>query len=215
MRLSSNVIGNSDDKINFPHELLLTNRQVANLHKAFANNSSADIKLSKTQLSKMIQSGGFLGRLLGPLLKTGLPLMKNVIKPLAKSVLILLGLTAAASAADAGIHKKNLRFRSSSFVLRLHNNNTILIISNDEMKDIIRIVKSLEDSGLLLKGVSKTIQNGAKEQKGGFLSMLLGTLGASLLGYILAGRGINRAGKGFIRASYGNKRQDHKNKMDF
>ena len=83
------------------------------------------------------------------------------------------------------------------------------------MKDIIRIVKSLEDSGLLLKGVSKTIQNGAKEQKGGFLSMLLGTLGASLLGYILAGRGINRAGKGFIRASYGNKRQDHKNKMDF
>ena len=83
------------------------------------------------------------------------------------------------------------------------------------MKDIIRIVKSLEDSGLLLKGVSKTIQNGAKEQKGGFLSMLLGTLGASFLGYILAGRGINRAGKGFIRASYGNKRQDHINKMDF
>ena len=109
------MIGNSDDKINFPHELLLTNRQVANLHKAFANNSSADIKLSKTQLSKMIQSGGFLGRLLGPLLKTGLPLIKNAIKPLSKRVLIPLGLPAAASAADAGIH---IGIGASSFVLR-------------------------------------------------------------------------------------------------
>ena len=83
------------------------------------------------------------------------------------------------------------------------------------MKDIIEIVNSLEDSGLLLKGVSETIQNEAKEQKGGFLSMLLGTLGASLLGNILDGKGINRAGEGVIRAGYGNKRQDHKNKMDF
>ena len=89
---------------NFPHELLLTNRQVPNIHKAFANHSSTDIKLSKTQLSKMMQSGGFLGRLLGPLLKTGLPLMKSLIKPLAKSVLIPLGLTTAASGAVAGIH---------------------------------------------------------------------------------------------------------------
>ena len=95
-----------DDETIFPHRLLLTNRQVSNLGKAFANHSSADIKLSKTQLSKMIQSGGFLDRLLGPLLKTGLPLIKNVIKPLAKGVLIPLGLTAAASAADAGIQKK-------------------------------------------------------------------------------------------------------------
>ena len=87
---------------------MLTNRQVANIRKAFAKNTSIDIKFSKTQLSKMIQSGGFLGKLLGPLLKTGLPLIKNVIKPLAKSALIPLGLTAAASAADAGIHKKNL-----------------------------------------------------------------------------------------------------------
>ena len=84
-------------------------RQVVNLRKAFAKNTSTDINLSKTQLSKMMQSGGFLGRLLGPLLRTGLPLMKNVIKPLAKSVLVPLGLTATASAADAGIHKKNLR----------------------------------------------------------------------------------------------------------
>ena len=118
----------------------------------------------------MIQSGGFLGRLFGPLLKTGLPLIKNVIKSLAKSVLIPLGLTAAASAADAGIHKKILG-----------SGNTTLIISNDEIHDIIKIVKSLEDSGLLLKGVSETVQNEAKEQKGRFFSMLLGTIGASLL----------------------------------
>ena len=102
--MSSNMVGNSNDNINFPHELLLTNRQVANICKAFAKNTSADVKLSKTQLSKMIQSGGFLGRLLGLLLKTGI---QNVIKPLAKSVLMPLGLTAAASAADAGIHKKS------------------------------------------------------------------------------------------------------------
>ena len=100
-----------DNKTDFPHQLLLTNRQVANIRKAFANNSSTDIKLSKTQLSKMIQSGGFLGRLLGQLLKTGLPLIKNVIKPLAKSVLIPLELTEEASVADAGIHKKNIRIR--------------------------------------------------------------------------------------------------------
>ena len=85
LRLSPNMIGNSGDNTNFPHELVLTNRQVSNLRKAFAKNTSTDIKLPKTQLSKMIQSGGFLGRLLGPLLKTGLPLMKSLIKPLASS----------------------------------------------------------------------------------------------------------------------------------
>ena len=95
----------SDDETNFPDKLLLTNRQVENLCKAFVNKSPTDIKLSKTQLSRMIQSGGFLGRLLGPLLKTGLLLAKNIIKPLTKSLLISLGLTAAASAADARIHK--------------------------------------------------------------------------------------------------------------
>ena len=104
LRISSNMVGNSNDNTNFPHDLLLTNRQVENIRKAFANHLSTDIKLSKTQLSKMIQSGGFLGKLLGPLLKAGLPLMKSVIKRLAKSVLIPLGLTAAASAADAGIY---------------------------------------------------------------------------------------------------------------
>ena len=83
------------------------------------------------------------------------------------------------------------------------------------MKNIIRIVKSLEDSGLLLKGVSETIENEAKEQKGGFFTILLDTLGANLLGNTLARQGINRAGEGVIRAGYGNKRQDHQNKIDF
>ena len=148
LRLSSNMVGNSNDNTNFPHELLLTNRQVANIRKNFANHLSTDIKLSKTQLSKMIQSGGFLGRLLGPLLKTGLPLMKSAIKPLAKSVLISLRLTAAASAADAGIHKK---------ILGSGHSNTTLIFSNHEIDDILKIAKSLEDSGVLLKGVSEAI----------------------------------------------------------
>ena len=107
LRLSSNMIGNSYDETNFSHKLLLTNRQVANLRKAFANYLSTDMKLSKTQLSKMIQLGGFLGRLLGPLLKKGLPL----IQPLTESVLIPLELTAAASSADAG-YIKNLRIWS-------------------------------------------------------------------------------------------------------
>ena len=104
LRLSSNMIGNNET--NFPHEVLLTYRQVSNLRKSFANHSSADVKLLKTQLWKMIQSGGFLSRLLGSLLKMGLPLINNVIKPLAKRVLISLGLTASESAADAGIHTK-------------------------------------------------------------------------------------------------------------
>ena len=152
----------------------------------------------------MIQSGGFLGRLLGPLLKTGLPLIKNVTKPLAKSVLIPLGLTAAGSAVDAGIHKKLLGSR----------NMTTLIISNDEIENIIKMVKHLEDSDLLLQGDTETVQNEVKEQKWRFLSMLLGTLGASLLGNFLTckginrvgkGKGINWAGEGVLRAGYGNK----------
>ena len=110
LNLSSNVIGNTNEEYNFPHNLLLTNTQVSKLRKAFANNSSTNITLSKTQLHKLRQSGGFLGKRLGPLLKTGLPLTKNVFKLLAKSVLIPLRLTAAASAADAAI-QKNFRIR--------------------------------------------------------------------------------------------------------
>ena len=204
LRISSNMVSNSNDNINFAHDLLLNNRQVANIRRAFAKNTSTDIKLSKTQLSKMIQSG-FLGRLLGPLLKTGLLLIKNVIKPVTKSSLIPLGLTAAASASNAGIHKK---------ILGSGHNNTTLIFSNDGMDDILKIVHALEDSGVLLKGVSETIQLEATEQRGGFLGMFLGTLGASLLGDILSkglsGESIIRAGEGTIRAGYGSKRSSSK-----
>ena len=144
--------------------MLLTNTQVSKVRKAFANGSSANVKLSKIQLHKIGQSGVFLHRILEPLLKTGLQLIGNVLKPLAKSALIPLGLTAAESATDAAIHKK---FFGSG--------NVTLIISNEEMNDIMKRVKSLKESGLLLKGVSKTIKNEAKQQKGGFLGMLLGT----------------------------------------
>ena len=87
----------------------------------------------------------------------------------------------------------------------LASGNTTLIISNKDMEDLIKIVKSLEDSGLLLKGVTESVQNKVKEQKGGFLSMLFGTLGASSLGDLLAGKGIHRAGEGIVRAGEGNK----------
>ena len=194
LRISSNMVSNSNDNTNFPHELLLTNRQVANICKAFAKNTSTDIKLSKTQLSKMIQSGGFLGNLLG---KLAGPLMK-VAMPLAKNALAPLGISAAMSAIDGSIKKK--MFGSGT---------TTLIISNDEI-NILKIVKSLEDSGLLLKGVSETIQHESKEQRGGFLSMLLRTSGASLLGDILSkglsGKGVIKAGEGTIRAGYGSKK---------
>ena len=188
LNLSLNVVGDSNYGINFPHKVLLTNTQVSKLQKAFSNNSSANIELSKMQLHKTGQSGGFLGRLLGPLLKTGLPLMKNVLKPLAKSVLIPLGLMAAVSATNAAIHKKIF---GSGF--------TTLIISNEEM-NYMKIVKSLEESGLLIRGISKTIKHEAKEQKGEFLGMLLGTFGDSLLGNLLTGKGTIRAGEGTIRA---------------
>ena len=126
-------------------------------------------------MHKIGKSGGVLGRLLRPLLKTGLPLMKSLLKLLAKSVLILSELTAAAAAAatDPAIKKK---FGSGM---------TTLIISNEEMNDIMNIVKSLEESSALTKGVREKVKNEAKDQKRGFLGMLLDTLGASLLGNLL------------------------------
>ena len=139
----------------------------------------------------MIQLRGFLGKLLGPLLKTGLPLIKKVIKPLAKSLLIPLGLTAAASAADTGIQKKILGSGEN------RPSSTTLIISNNERDDIIKIIKSLEDSDLLLKGVTETVQNEIKEG---------------------AGEGATkskRQGKGLLRAGYGNKKGQKNNKTDF
>ena len=198
LKPSSNVVSDSNDENNFPHKLLLTNTQVSRLRKAFANGSSANKKLSKTQLHKIGQSGGFLGGLLGPLLKT-LPLIGNILKPLAKSVLIPLGLTAA-SATDAAIHKK--MFGSGAHPLDLATRTT-LIISNEEMNDNMKIVKSLEKSGLLIKGVSETIKTEGKKLKGGFLGMLLGTLGASLLGNLLTGKGTITVGEGATATSKG------------
>ena len=161
---------------------------------------TTDIKLSKAQIKKLIQSGGFLGKLLSkladPLMKVALPLAKNVLAPL--------GLTAAMSAIDGSIQKK------------IHGSGVKLIIEQEDMKDIMKIIKAqLENSGILLKGVRKTIKNETKEQRGGFLSMLLGTLGASLLGNLLIGgkgsaasrakgEGIMRAGDGIGRAGEGN-----------
>ena len=176
---------------------------MSRLRKTFANGPWANKKSSRTQLHRIrhqkdhSQSEGFLGRLLGPFSKTGLPLIGNVLKPLAKSVLISLGLTAVASATDVAIHKKMV---GSGHLLNLASRMITLIISNEEINDIIKIIKSLEESGLLIKTVNKTIKNEAKEQKGGFLSMLLGTLGASLLESLLTSKDTIRAGECTIRS---------------
>ena len=185
-----------------PHELLLTTRQNTKFRNALNNNSTTDIKLSKTQIKKIIQSGGFLGKLLsklaGPLMKVALPLAKNVLAPL--------GLTATMSAIDGSIQKK------------IHGSGVKLIIEQEDMKDIMKIIKVLKNSGILLKGVSKTIKIETKEQRGGFLNMLLGTLGASLLGNLLTGgkgsvasrakgERIMRAGDGIVRAGSGSKKK--------
>ena len=164
--------------------MLLTTRQNTKLRNAINNNSATDIKLRKAQIKKIIQSGGFLGKLLskltGPLMKVALPLAKNVLAPL--------GLAASMSAIDGSKQKK------------IPGSGVKLIIEQEDMNDIMKIIEALEKSGILLKGVSKTIKNETKEQRGGFLSMLLGTLGASLLGNLLTGKGIMRAGDGIVRA---------------
>ena len=174
------------DRNDLPHELLLTTRQKTKLKNALNNNKLTDIKLSNSQISKITQSRGFLGSLLrklaGPLMKVAVPFAKNILSPL--------GITAAASAIDAGIQRK---INGSE--------TTALKIANKEMNDVMKIVQVLEDSNTLLKGVTKTIKNETKEQKRRFLSMLLGTLGASLLGNILVGKEI-------VRAGYGKKKWD-------
>ena len=182
------------NKDELPHELLVTTRQNTKLRNAINNNLATDIKLSTAQIKKLIQSG-FLGKLLsklaGTLMKVAMPLAKNVLAPI--------GLTAAMSAIDGSIQKK------------IHGSEVKLIIEQEDMNDIIKIIEVLENSGILLKGVTKTIENETKEQRGGFLSMLLGTLGASLLGNLLTGGkcimrvgdGIVRAGDGIVRAGAG------------
>ena len=152
------------------------------LRNTFNNNISTDLKLSKAQIFKIVQSGGFLGSLLS---KLASPLIKVAI-PLAKNILCPLGITAAASANDAGVPKT------------MHGSGTsTLIISNEKMNDIMKIIQALEDSDILLKEVTKAIKNETKEQKGGFFSILLGTLGVSLG---------NKKGKRIVRAGTGNKK---------
>ena len=152
MKISSNVVRKFNDENNFPHKLLLTNTQVSKVLKAFENGSTANIKLSKTPFKKIEQLEGFLGRLLEPFVKPVLPLIGNVLKSLAKSVLTLVELTAGAT----GVAIYNKIFGSGM---------TVLIISNEEMNHIMKIVKSLEETGLLKKGVSETIKNEAKEKQ--------------------------------------------------
>ena len=119
----------------------------------------------------------------------------KVAMPLAKNVLAPLGLTAAMSVIDGSIQNK------------IHGSGIKLIIEEEDMQDIIKIIKELENSDILLKGVSKTIEYEIKEQRGGLLSMLLGTLGASLLGNLLTGKGIMKAGDGIVRAGEGSKKK--------
>ena len=147
------------NKDELPHELLLTTRQNTKPGNAINNNLPTDIKLNKAQIKKVIHSGGFLGKLLNKLVD---PLMKAAM-PLAKNLLAPLGLTGAMSAIDGSIQKK------------IHGSGIKLIIEEEDLKDIIKIIEALEKSGILLKGVSKTIENETKKQRGGFLSMLLGT----------------------------------------
>ena len=142
----------------------------------FNNNMPIELTHCKAQISKIIQSEECLGSLLSKLAG----LLMKVAVPLAKNILIPLELTAAASTIHAGIQKKMQGSGTNNFKLKF-------LISNKEMNDIMKIVQALEDSNILLKGVTKTTKNETKEQKGGFLSMLLGTSGASLLGNMLAG----------------------------
>ena len=159
LNISSNVVGNYNDESNFSHKLFLTNTQVPRLCKTFTNNSSVTKKLSNTQLSKIRQSEGLIWRFLRWLLKIYLLLMINALKPLAKSDLILLRLTAAASARDATIQKRILGFCM-----------TTLINSNKEIGGIMKIVKSLKESSFLIKRVGEIIKNKGKEQKVEFLA---------------------------------------------
>ena len=161
------------------------------MRNAINNNLATDIKLSKAQIKKLIQSGGFLGKLLskltGPLMKVALPLAKNVLAPL--------GLTVAMSAIEGSIPKK------------IRGSGVKLISEQEDMNDNVKIIEALENSGILLKGISKTIENETKEQREGFLSMLLGTLGASLLRNVLTGgKGMTRTGEGIVREGEGSKK---------
>ena len=193
LRLSRNMLGTDEEQ--FPHQLLLTDRQVNKLR----SQDSANIKFSKTQITKMSQSGGFLASLM----RFAMPLLKNVIAPL--------GLTAAMSATDAGIQK---RIRGSGQKGGQGGkggqsggqsgqggqsggqmSDISLTISVNDMHDIMQIIQALEEKGIVVPGTTKAVDGEIHAQRGGFLGMLLGTLGASLLGNLLTGsRGSGTSG---------------------
>ena len=175
VRISLKMLNGND----LPYELFLTTRQKTKLRNASNNNMSTDLKLSKAQISKTVQSGVFVGSLLsklaGPLMNVAVLLAKNILAPLA--------ITAAAI--DAEIQKK-----------RYGSGTTPLTVLNEEMNDIMKIVQVLEDSNILFKGRTERVKNETKEQKGGFLRTLVDTLGSILLGNSLSGKGIVRASSG-------------------
>ena len=181
------------DVNDLPSELLLTTRQKTELINEFNNNMSTNLKLSKTQISKIIQSRGFLGSLLSKLLIYSL--MKLAV-PLANNILVPLQITAAASALDARIQKKIHDSGCPPSTMKVGSGTTTLIISNKDINEIIKMVQVLDDSNILLKGVTETITNENKEQRGGLLGTLVGTLGSILLESVLPGKGIVRAGYG-------------------
>ena len=190
--------------------MLLTKKEIKYIIKVIRSFENREILLKRTTRKITSQEQGFLD-FLSPLMSTGLPLMENVLTPLAKRILVPLGLTKAVSARDVAIQKKIFGYGMK-----------ILIFSNEELDDIIKMFKSLEEAGLLIKCVSEAVENEVKKQKGGFLGMLAATLGASLFGNMVAGRGMKskmpereatipgpgviRAGEGSIRGSEGTTR---------
>ena len=179
------MISNTTNEVNFLHKSVLTNGKI----ESFTYDLSANMKLSKKHFSKKIHVGEFLGTNIGTLMKAGLPLIKNIIKPLAKSLPVPLRLTAAAAPPDA-----------SFLQIMLVSRTTPLTISNKEKEDIKKIIRYFEEFDLLIHYVSKRIKNETSEEKGGFLGTLLCRLDTSLLVTMLTRKGVIKTGERVIQA---------------
>ena len=183
------MISNTTNEVNFLHKSVLTNGKIESFCKTFTYDLSANMKLSKKHFSKKIHVGEFPGTNIGTLMKAGLPLIKNIIKPLAKSLPVPLRLTAAAPPPDA-----------SFLQIILVSRTTPLTISNKEKEDIKKIIRYFEEFDLLIHYVSKRIKNEASEEKGGFLGTLLCRLDTSLLVTMLTRKGVIKTGERVIQA---------------
>ena len=183
------MISNTANEVNFLHKSVLTNGKIPSLCKTFTYNLSANMKLSTTHFSKKIHVGEFPGINIGTLMKAGLPLIKNIIKPLAKSLPVPLRLTAAAPPPDASFPQ-----------IILVSRTTPLTISNKEKEDIKKIIRYFEEFDLLIHYVSKRIKNETSEEKGGFLGTLLCRLDTSLLVTMLTRKGVIKTGERVIQA---------------